>query len=82
MIVDMCKAADRGENTCDYSYNAYYCFYNATHDQPDLIDTSESTFDTVLAEKFKSNLALEDDEDWIDHFVDDEEEIYVPKTSV
>lgn len=79
-IVDKCKAADRGENTCDYSYNAYYCFYNATKDQPELIDTSESTFDTVLAEKFRSNpnFAIEDsDEDWIEQFVDEDDEVAV-----
>lgn len=80
--MDKCKAADRGENTCDYSYNAYYCFYNATHDKPDLIDTSESTFDTVLAEKFKSDLAFDDD-NWID-LIDDEkeEEMPVPQATV
>lgn len=47
MIVDKCKAADRGDDVCDYAFNAYNCFYNETHSRPNIVDDSESTFNTV-----------------------------------
>lgn len=53
VIVDKCKAAERGLTPCDYAYNAYLCFYSETQNKPELIDNSQSTFDTVLNEKFK-----------------------------
>lgn len=76
VIVDKCKAVDKGENVCDYAFNAYRCFYNETHDRPEIIDNSETTFDSVSqADVDAQNIAsstLEDPEDPDDPTDEDE----------
>lgn len=44
---------------CDYSYNAYLCFYGETHRRPELYDQKESIFDAALSEQFKTEIDIE-----------------------